>query len=199
MSKSVSQCILARHGTDHTLERVKMEKDAIFSDDRLHRFVLSRVWDVNKGVICFIGLNPSIASDIVDDPTIRKWMGFAERWGYGGILIGNLFSFRATHPSDMKKVKTPTMHILNLSYLASIHRISKLTVASWGNDGAYLQQSRNVLRRLQEFQKPIRAMKINIGSGEPAHPLYLPYSLRPDYLWNGLSWENSVVSLPVEK
>lgn len=70
-----------------------MKKNAILSDDRKYRYVLSRNWDETKPTVLFIGLNPSIADESEDDPTIRRCINFAKDWGYGGILMTNLLSF----------------------------------------------------------------------------------------------------------
>lgn len=61
-----------------------MNKGAMFSKCRKYRYVLWRIWDDDKPRVMFIGLNPSIAGAIIDDPTIRKVIGFAKRWGFGG-------------------------------------------------------------------------------------------------------------------
>ena len=50
-----------------------MKKNAILSDDRKYRYVLSRNWDETKPTVLFIGLNPSIADESEDDPTIRRF------------------------------------------------------------------------------------------------------------------------------
>ena len=50
----------------------------------------------------FIMLNPSTADDEFDDATIRRCVGFAKRWGFHGLVVTNLFAYRATKPSDLK-------------------------------------------------------------------------------------------------
>ena len=60
--------------------------------------------------------NPSTADHNDDDPTIIKCIKYAQNWGYGGLLIGNLFAYRATNPSEMKKVDDP-VGPLNNHYL----------------------------------------------------------------------------------
>lgn len=47
-----------------------MQKEATISDDQIYRYKLSRTWDSTKPTILFIGLNPSIANETIDDPTI---------------------------------------------------------------------------------------------------------------------------------
>ena len=73
-----------------------MIKDAILSEDRKYCYILSRTWDETKPTVLFIGLNPSTADEKTDDPTIRKCINYAKCWGYGKILMANLFAFRNT-------------------------------------------------------------------------------------------------------
>jgi len=84
-----------------------MKSHATFSPCRKYRYSLFRIWDEDKSLVLFIGLNPSTADEKEDDPTIRRCINFAKQWGwgYGGLIMGNLFSFRATQPSDLKQAK----------------------------------------------------------------------------------------------
>ena len=70
--------------------------DATFSDDRVHRYALWRIWDESLPKVLFIGLNPSTATETKNDPTIRRCMGYAKDWGYGGYIMGNIFAFRSS-------------------------------------------------------------------------------------------------------
>lgn len=78
---------------------------AEFSPDRRYRYILTRRWSPAPMLGC-IGLNPSTADELQDDPTVRRWMGFARRDGFGGIVVGNLFAFRATNPRVMCAART---------------------------------------------------------------------------------------------
>ena len=84
-----------------------VNKNAIFSDCRKYRYVLSRTWNDKKKTILFIGLNPSTADEKIDDPTIRRCINYAQNWGYGSLLMVNLFAYRATIPTELKNVKNP--------------------------------------------------------------------------------------------
>ena len=55
--------------------------------------------------MAFIGLNPSTADETADDPTIRKCIKYAKAWGFGGLLMLNVYSFRATNPDDMWRAR----------------------------------------------------------------------------------------------
>lgn len=110
-----------------------LKKSAEISECGLYRYALTRVWDESKPLVLFIMLNPSTASGSIDDPTIRRCVGFASNWGYGGILVGNLFAFRATNPIDIPKVIDPNHADLNSQSVMEMYWKSKITVFAWGN------------------------------------------------------------------
>lgn len=76
----------------------KTDTAAVLSLDQTRRFVLRRGGGPRLGLIM---LNPSTADATQDDPTIRKCLGFASRMGYKGLIVANLFSWRATEPKDL--------------------------------------------------------------------------------------------------
>jgi hypothetical protein len=149
-----------------------VNKNAIFSDCRKYRYALSRTWNGKKKTILFIGLNPSTADEKIDDPTIRRCINYAQNWGYGSLLMVNLFAYRATMPSELKNVKNPIgndndLHILELSKKAD------LTVAAWGNEGFLLNRDKVVKKLIPNLM----CLKIN-KSGQPSHPLYQKKDLK---------------------
>ena len=82
---------------------------AVFSPCGRYRYKLWRVWDPDLplGCVMFLMLNPSTATDAEDDPTIRRCIGYARSWGYGGLYVGNLFAYRATDPTALQRVDHP--------------------------------------------------------------------------------------------
>jgi hypothetical protein len=121
----------------------------------------------------FVGLNPSTADETLDDPTIRRCMGFARSWGYDGLCMTNLFAFRATDPSVMKAAEDP-VGPMNDSILVSLAENAGIVVAAWGVHGSYLGRDRAVIEMLPQ----LHCLRLTI-SGHPAHPLYLPAGLEP--------------------
>lgn len=83
-----------------------MEKGAKISDCTKYRYSLWRIWDKEKPIFTFVGLNPSTADHVQDDPTITHCINFAKSWG-GGIYMANLFAYRATAPQEMMSQDDP--------------------------------------------------------------------------------------------
>ncbi len=154
-----------------------MEKSASFSKCRGYRYLLTRTWDEGKGFVKFIALNPSTADETDDDPTIRRCMGFANKWGYGGIAMINLFAFRATEPKEMMSAPFPIGEAERNEHTLKMANICNLVIAAWGNDGSYMNQDKIAKKLVNK----LHCLRIN-KSGQPAHPLYLPGDLKP-ILW----------------
>lgn len=88
------------------------ERRAYFSPCRKYRYSLWREWDAtaetkHEGYAMIVGLNPSTADEIHDDPTIRKCINFAQAWGYRALCMTNLFAYRATKPNVMRAAAEP--------------------------------------------------------------------------------------------
>lgn len=150
-----------------------MEKSAILSADRKYRYVLTRIWDEKKPTVVFIGLNPSTADEEVDDETIRKCIGYAKRWGYGKLIMVNLFAFRSTDPSMLKRVEDP-VDPDNDSYIQKCVSESNLVIACWGNHGKLLNRDKALMGSLPNLV----CLKRN-KNGTPHHPLYLSKDITP--------------------
>ena len=150
-----------------------MKKDAILSEDRKYRYVLSRIWDESKPLVVIIGLNPSTADEKDDDNTIKKCINFSKNWGYGGLYMLDLFAFRATAPSDMFNASSPIGEE-NSKYIEKYSKLSDKVICAWGNNGNFKNRSKEVLLNIEnKFY-----LKLN-KTGEPAHPLYLNKNLIP--------------------
>ena len=147
-------------------------KNATFSSCRTYRYSLSRIWDKKKKYALFIGLNRSTANEEADDPTIRRCVNYAKDWGYGGFMMVNLFAYRTTLPSNLKKVKYP-VGSENDKYIVMLSKKADITVAAWGNNGSLYSRDKQVLNLVPSLM----CLKIN-SSGQPAHPLYLKKDLK---------------------
>lgn len=100
-------------------------------------------------------------------------MRFASDWGYGGVVMANLFAYRATQPSELKLAMKP-VGPRNNRWLRDLAAEADLVIAAWGNDGVFLNRASAVRKMIPE----LHCLKIN-ASGEPAHPLYIPATQKP--------------------
>ena len=150
---------------------------AVFSECRRWRYLLWRQWDSSRPIANFLMLNPSTADEWKLDPSCTRARVYAERWGYGALIVTNLFGWRATDPEAMKAVRDPVGRG-NDRAIVRAARESRIVVCAWGNHGAHLERSAKVLSLLAKAGVPLHALKMN-GAGEPAHPLYLPGNLQP--------------------
>jgi hypothetical protein len=127
----------------------------------------------------FLMLNPSTADEVKLDPSCTRARLYAERWGFGALIVTNLFGWRATDPDEMKAARDPVGAGNNRAILDAALN-STLVVCAWGNHGAHLGRSKKVLELLRLKKAPLHALRLN-GNGEPAHPLYLPAALEPQH------------------
>jgi len=145
------------------------EKSALFSPCRTWRYTLSRIWDREKPFVQFIGLNPSTADEKLDDPTIRRCIGYARNWGFGGLLMTNIFAFRATRPKDLFLHPDP-IGPENDAWLTTVaHRAGRIVVA-WGTHGEKKDRDLDMFFKLQGLEVFCFGLTKN---GQPKHPLYL--------------------------
>lgn len=150
-----------------------LEADAKISKNGLYRWYLTRTWDRGKSRCLWIMLNPSTADGTKDDPTIRRCVDFSARWGCGGLVVVNLFSYRATDPKFLTCHNSSTVigkwtDKMILGWADEC----ELRVAAWGAHGQLYRRSTQVARGL------LRGVEVwclgRTASGEPKHPLYVP-------------------------
>ena len=154
---------------------VSSASGALFSPCRRWRYLLWRQWDPAKPVANFLMLNPSTADEFKLDPSCTRARHYAEAWGYGSLIVTNVFGWRSTDPEGMKAVKDP-VGPANDAAIVRAARQAEIVVCAWGNHGAFQERSSRVKALLKEIE--LHTLRVN-ANGEPAHPLYLPGSLRP--------------------
>jgi hypothetical protein len=137
-----------------------------------YRYALWRRWAPGAQVL-FVMLNPSTADQSNDDPTIRRCIGFAARWGFGGVAVGNLFAYRTPSPRVLRHAAHPVGRA-NDRWLQRLAAESSRVIAAWGNDGVLLGRDAEVC----DLLGPLYALGLT-RQGQPRHPLYLPNAARP--------------------
>jgi hypothetical protein len=156
-----------------------------------YRYLLWRAWRERAGepvdFTLFCMLNPSTADAEDNDPTIRKCMGFADRWGDGGILVANLFALRARLPQALLAHRDPVgprngkvlERVLNGD--AGFEPPSTVVLA-WGGCGGrkvaelLVPREKAALRALRKANPAVRVICLgHTQEGAPKHPLMLGY------------------------
>ncbi len=150
---------------------------ALFSKCRRWRYLLWRCWDDSRPVANFLMLNPSTADEVKLDPSCTRARNYAEKWGYGALIVTNIFGWRSTDPSVLKAVKDPVGRGNDAAILRAA-REAKLVVCAWGEHGSHLERGEEVKAMLRKQAIALHSLRLN-ASGHPAHPLYLPSSLIP--------------------
>jgi hypothetical protein len=150
---------------------------ACFSRCRKWRYLLWRRWEARRPVANFLMLNPSTADALRLDPSCTRARSYAERWGFGALIVTNLFGWRSSDPLAMKASADPVGGANDAAILRAA-RESAIVVCAWGNHGAHLERSARIVDRLRSAGIALHVLRVN-GGGEPAHPLYLPRCLEP--------------------
>lgn len=145
-----------------------VERAARLSPDGHYRYALSRTWDPEKRTVLWVMLNPSTADGETDDATIRRCIGYTRAWGYGGLVVGNLFAWRATLPKDLPagaKAVGPD----NDRWLTQLAHRAELTICAWGAHRRAAERAGDVIELLRD----LHVLKLT-ANGSPHHPLRLP-------------------------
>jgi hypothetical protein len=148
-----------------------MQASAVLSSCGRYRYELRRVWDASRRAVLFVCLNPSTADAVAEDGTSRICIHYARSWGFGTLLLGNLFALRSRDPGMLKKTGDPVGPD-NDKYLGLLQSEASLVVCAWGDAGALRGRDRDVLRSIE---KP--HCLATLKSGRPGHPLYKSVSL----------------------
>ncbi len=142
---------------------------AIFSDDRRYRYALWRVWKTGRPFLMVIGLNPSQANEFCDDPTITRGMVRADRTGFGGLLMGNLYGHVSTDPNQLIG-RGDTVGEWTDFYLRQMIAIANVHLCGWGSFKPVGIRAPTVLSMITAPY----CLGINVD-GQPKHPLYVSY------------------------
>lgn len=160
-----------------------MYSNAMFSPCRIWRYSLTRIWDESKPVLVVIGLNPSTADEKKNDPTVTREIGFAQLWGYGGLLKVNAFAYRATDPKELLQLLK--CDLLERAIGPENDRVlreacaGRAVLAAWGTIATVRNRSDQVEKILEEAGARVRCLGRN-KDGTPKHPLYLAKDTNPE-------------------
>ena len=157
--------------------------NAVFSDNREHRFLLQRRLRPGKKTCVFICLNPSTADEKFDDATIRRCKRYVYDWGYDKLIMGNLYSYRATDPKDLIQYGDDDVSGLDnihwLLYLLEVgNKPGNIVVVGWGNNGDVFGKASHLKQDIKHRGYKVHCLGIT-KKGEPMHPSRLNKDLTP--------------------
>jgi hypothetical protein len=158
---------------------------AVLSSDRRHRYRLWRATGLlNRQKRCtFVMLNPSVANESKDDPTLRRCLRYARDWGFGRLDVVNLFSLITSDPKVLRAAKPEDLDLttaareLNNQYILEACR-GALVVCAWGANGSFIGRDTAVLAVLEHEKIPVHALAFTKHHA-PKHPLRLRADLHP--------------------
>lgn len=136
---------------------------------KYYRYALWREWNARKPQVLFVMFNPSTADHLQDDPTTKKCIRFAKKWGCGRVVVVNLFAFRTSSPKELKHCVAP-IGPKNDRWIRKLSKQSDLIVVAWGNNGVFGDRDKRVAAMLAR-PKCLGLTK----RGFPRHPLYVPF------------------------
>jgi len=132
--------------------------------------------------VLFVMLNPSTADADLDDPTIRRCVGFADALDAEFMGVVNLFSVRATDPKELRSgiLNTPVSDAaLEAAAIWADTVIFGFGAVQGHIRGDWFQRVADVDAIFRSAGKQPQALALT-KDGWPRHPLYLSKSLRPE-------------------
>lgn len=141
------------------------------------RYFLSREWDwsdANADNLVYVMLNPSVADGLIDDPTVRRCMGFARRMNYPGMVVVNKYAIRSKTPKAIHfDFGNDPVGPDNLFWIQEVCT-GRDVILAWGSSGPVRDLwERTVIDSIKARCKTLRCLGRTAG-GAPRHPLYLP-------------------------
>ena len=162
---------------ESTLGKDGVLRSARISADLRYRYRLDRTWNSEQGWVLFVMLNPSTADGLKDDRTITKCIHFVRDWGYGGLVVANLFAHRSPCPEMLQVVDDP-IGPENDATLTALGDTHEMTICAWGNKGRLLRRDEAVFKLLTAGGRPVYCLEVT-GNGNPYHPRNIPYGTLP--------------------
>lgn len=154
--------------------------DAYVSADGLYRYWLRRKWADGGRVVCWIGLNPSVADADRNDPTVKLLIRDSFRWGYDEMLLLNANALISTDPKALTDPDHPNYQPdpvgpENARWLAEAGT-ADLVIAAWGAGAG--QRGVDVAQWLLAQRIDLHCLGLT-KAGAPWHPGRKPIVSHP--------------------
>jgi hypothetical protein len=151
---------------------------AIISPSGTYRYTLRRDISLIQSTerpCLFIMLNPSTADATVDDPTIRRCIGFAKREQCTSMTVVNLFALRSPDPRALLQHADPIgpENDLHLREQLRAHERG-LIIAAWGAHKQARPRVATLRNILADLGTTLTVHALGLTQdGHPRHPLYV--------------------------
>ncbi|MUV36981.1 hypothetical protein JNUCC1_00787 [Lentibacillus sp. JNUCC-1] len=145
------------------------------SNDRTHRYMLTCSWDSKKPAVTFVMFNPTLEDENEADQTLRRCVSFARDWGYGSMIIVNLFSQVTPDPSEIEP-QTLEEKITNMKAIRKAVMQSEKVVFAWGEKGSKNNKVVEEVLALVEDEKRFCIKRSKTKAKFPLHPLSQKHS-----------------------
>lgn len=163
---------------------MKYENIKMTGDNDTVRYVLRK--DGERPLVV-IGLNPSTANGDKADATMTRVMGLAERNGFDGFIMLNLYPQRTTDPAGLDRELNDSLHQENLWQIKeAVKDVSEPTVLlAFGNNICQRPYLTACLRDIVAALADRLPRYVQAGTpttqGNPRHPLYAGYPELTDF------------------
>ena len=144
--------------------------------------LLWRRW-ADGPILNVVALNPSTADRDKNDPTCERLERRARSWDFGTLIVTNIFAWRSTNPKVLRQVADP-IGPENDRWIMEWARRSDMVLLAYGTNGRYRQRGDIVRRMLTDLGIELWCLGWT-DEGFPAHPLYLPMTIRPQLFCRG--------------
>lgn len=155
-------------------EKDTIKCEAVFNDDRTHRYLCKRIWNKDKPPMAVIMLNPCSSDNIINDTTTSLVINnVAQLEEYGGVHILNLYSIMTTKLNFRYNSDDDLSHKENDDYIVkSAQECSKIILA-WGKtqdtNHRISERSVKVVNLLSPYADKLYC--ISDGKRKMIHPL----------------------------
>ena len=152
-------------------EKVTIKSEAVFSEDKKHRYLLFQEWDKSKPKAAILMITAGLANGVYCDLTTMLCKNNAAELGYGSMYIVNLFS----RTDIMRKARKDLQAFYDENtdqYIRIAGEKADTIILAWGASGTETVKKRQqeVMQILSPYQEKLRMIADGQGR-EYVHPL----------------------------
>lgn len=171
-------------------QTVKVISQAKFSTCGSYRYTLTRTWDPNKPKLLFVMLNPSCATEVLNDRTVMYCQNVAYAIGrrddlpanprvaamppqFGSFRVCNLYAWIATDTKGLRSSCEQLIGPLNDNIIdKSCGKWADHIVCAWGSSRLKNKARRHHVQDIvRRSDKPVWRFDDAANSEQPCHPL----------------------------